>query len=282
MSELLDRELAALETAADGSAADLVQAVAERRPRLLSSLEFLAALVDPGRFSRNQAIDICGVLMKLDPQFDVRLARLAPGRGQQECTLDTGSMLRLLDVLNVVSTGLRLALVLNHLTSHSNPQIASKAALFMGRRIENAAWVERQLMSSDARLRANLIEALWGKREAWARRMVSGALRDENNRVAGNALLGLWFLGDPNFPEMAGRMLRDARPAFRQTAAWVMGRSGDSGFTDVLREALSDPSPDVRRSATRALAAIRRSGMKDEAASLALAGTATDLRPSVQ
>ena len=205
----------------------------------------------------------------MDGHLDIRLARLAPSRGGDECELDSAGVLRLLDILNEVSDGARLVLVLGHLTAHADPQIASKAALLTGRRIQNAAWVERNRHSSDARLRANVIEALWGRNLPWAREAVRSALGDDNNRVAGNALMGLFLLRDPSFPGLAIQMLRDARPAFRQTAAWAMGRSGDPRFLDILRGAMSDPEAGVRHSATRALVAIRRPAPSRHTASIA-------------
>lgn len=269
MSQLLGRELTAEEQAAQaailkaGSGMAAMRAVAERRPEAF----FGAAASLLERLGREQAVNLCRVGMEADPHFDIRLARLLPRRGQDESGIGAGAILRVLDVLNEISAGARLVFMLARFTSHSNPQIASKAALLVGQRIQNPAWVEEHFLSEDARLRANVIEALWGQREAWARRLIRRALRDENNRVAGNAVMGLWFAGDPNFSELAGRMLRDARPAFRQTAAWVMGRSGDPAFLEPLRAALSDSAPDVRRSARRALVAIRRPIVKREAAS---------------
>jgi hypothetical protein len=309
MSKLLGRELTAEEeevqseilaaapAGAGGTFGPVLRALAERQAEpffgaavsllengvaaptlqtmLLSCPEVLRPLADPERFSREQAVNACRTLMRLDPQFDVRLAQLAPRRGREGSGLGTGSILRLLDILNEISAGARLVFMLNHLTAHPNPQVASKAALLMGNRIQNPAWVEKQILSGDARLRANVVEALWGNREAWARRIVREALEDPNNRVAGNAVMALHFLKDPSFAALATRMLKDERPEFRQTAAWVMGRSGEPAFLDVLRGALADSSPGVRRSATRALIAIRRPVVKREAASMAaLAGAA--------
>jgi hypothetical protein len=303
MSKLLGRELTAEEqavqseilaaapTGGGGPGVQVLRALAECRPEpffgaavsllemgaagptlqmmLLSCPQVLMPLADPERFSREQAVNACRALMRLDPQFDIRLAQLAPRRGGERFGLGTGAILRLLDILNEISVGARLVFTLNHLTKHPNPQVASKAVLLMGNRIQNPAWVENRILSADARTRANVVEALWGRRESWARRVVCEALEDPNNRVAGNALMALHFLGDAKFATLATRMLADERPAFRQTAAWVMGRSGEPGFLEVLRGARADPSADVRRSVTRALIAIRRPAVKREAEAMA-------------
>ncbi|MBS1854159.1 MAG: HEAT repeat domain-containing protein [Acidobacteria bacterium] len=233
---------------------------------LLERPSLLAAMVDPERLSWRDAIDISRELIKVDPWLDLRLARIAPARSEDGSELNTPSILRLLDILQEISTGPRLIAVLGHLVAHSNRQVASKAALFLGRRIQNPSWTERLNRAGDARLRANAIEALWGRRTPWAHRAILSALADENNRVAGNALMGLHLLGDPDFRQRAAKMLGDPRPLFRQTAAWVMGRTGDPEFLDLLQHAVNDPESAVRGAAVRALISMRKSNESQPAA----------------
>ena len=225
--------------------------------QLLDCPEFLIRLMQPGAFSRTQLLEICRELMALDPTFDVRLARLTPTRCQDDSPLDEDGVVQVLDILNEISPGGRLVLLLNHLTRHPNRHIASKATLLIGKRLRNQDWLNRHLESGDERIRANAVEGLWNVTTQAARQCLWKGLKDKNNRVVGNALLGLHQLGEPTVLEFVKRMIEDPRPPFRWTAAWVMGKIGGEEFIEPLERALQDRDEQVRRSAQRALSAIR-------------------------
>jgi hypothetical protein len=225
---------------------------------LLNSTEFLVELMRPERFHHSDLILACRDFLAIDPRLDIRLARLAPGRNEDPLGLDPSIVVNILDLLNEISNGPRLVLVLNHLPSHPDSRVASKAAILMGRRIQNSNWCERHYRSADPRIRASVIEALWGRNTAWARQLLRNALYDTNNRVLGNALVGLGMLGEPGVSDLLRMKLRDPQPAFRATAAWVMGKLGDLEFLEPLRAALADEETAVRQAARRALVTIRR------------------------
>jgi HEAT repeat protein len=170
-------------------------------------------------------------------------------------------MVRVLDVLNEISAGPRLLLILNQLTHHRDPRIASKAVMLMARRVGNNQWVKNRLDSGDARLRASVVEGLWGVNTAAARKTLWASLEDESNRVVGNALLGLHMLGEPMAGELVRAMLEDKRPPFRWTAAWVMGKTGRDEFVELLQRSLGDGEKAVRHAARRALIAIRQAAI---------------------
>jgi hypothetical protein len=225
--------------------------------QLVECPEFLIRLMQPGCFSRVRLLEICRELLALDPTLDVRLARLTPARWQNDSSLDEDGVVQVLDILNEISEGGRLILLLNHLTRHPNRHIASKATLLIGKRLRNQNWVNRQLESADERIRANVVEGLWDVTTPAARQCLWNGLKDKNNRVVGNALLGLHQLGEHAVFEFVKRMIEDPRPPFRWTAAWVMGKMGGEEFVEPLERALQDEDAQVRRSAERALAAIR-------------------------
>jgi hypothetical protein len=228
------------------------------RTTLLKCPEFLTQLVNPNRFEYHQLRDICCEFGRVDALLDIRLARLAPGRGEDLHHLDSDSLVRLITILNEISAGPRLFLVMSHLATHPDPRVASKAAILLGRRIQNRAWAERYIKSEEPRLRANVLEALWGRHTAWARQMMWDALRDPNNRMVGNGVYGIHLLGDSRAADLALHLLADSRPEFRATAAWVMSKMGNPEFEEPLRNAVADPESFVRRSAIRALVAIRK------------------------
>ena len=218
--------------------------------------EFLLELVHPDRFSAEQLLAVCRGLKEIDDMLDVQLGRLMPGRHDDAIGMFPDVVLRVLDVLDAISAGSRLILMLGHLTEHKNPRIASKATMLVGKRVRNDSWVKRQLAAADARVRANALEALWGVDSPTARKCMWDSLKDENNRVAGNALVGLHRLGEPAVGQLVRRMLQDSRPIFRTTAAWVMGKIGGDEFVESLRHALDDSDKLVRETAQSALAAI--------------------------
>jgi hypothetical protein len=223
--------------------------------------EFLVELMRPGRFSHDQLLESCRTLMRVDKALDVRLARLAPRQNAGVAGLDAAAVVRILDLLNEISSGPRLLLVLNQLTHHPDRGIANKALMLMARRVRNSQWVERQLDSGDARLRANVVEGLWGVRTPAAKKTLWSSLDDEDSGVVGNALVGLHMLGEPAATAYVRAMLQDSRPPFRWTAAWVMGKMGNEEFSGLLQEALNDSSEEVRRAVRRALIAIRQAAI---------------------
>jgi hypothetical protein len=226
--------------------------------RLFGCPEFLIELVRIGRFSDGDLLPRCSDWMTIDRFLDVRLARLTPGRHEDPFGLSPETIVRVLEVLNRISSGPRLILLLNHLKNHPNQFVAEKATVLVGRRICSAPWVNQRLASTDARIRAGAVEGLWGREMPTARELLWRHRQDENSRVAGNALLGLHFLGEASVPELAKEMIHDDRPPFRRTAAWVMGQIGEPEFVEPLTAALADGEAGVRLSAERALAMIRQ------------------------
>jgi hypothetical protein len=220
--------------------------------RLLQFPEFLQQLFHSDRLERTQLIEICRALKEADDFLDTRLARLASGR-EDSSRLTPEIVLRLLDVLHEISSGPRLVQMIGHLTRHPDERVASKAAMLIGHRLRNQNWVRVQLESGDPRVRASVVEGLWGVDTPANRKCLWDALKDENNRVAGNALLGLHMLREPATDKLVKQMLCEARPQFRRTAAWLMGKIARPEFAECLRQAQGDPDPGVRQAIKRAL-----------------------------
>jgi HEAT repeat protein len=148
--------------------------------------------------------------------------------------------------------------VLGHLPNSSDSKISAKAALFIGRRVKNPAWVEKQLIREDERLRANAVESFWGTKSESAVRILEECADDSNNRVAGNALIGLHLAGHPAVVIKVVTMAASHDPRRRSAAAWVMGRIGAPEFVDYLKDLIRDADPKVRSTAVRSLGEISR------------------------
>ena len=233
---------------------------------LLECPEFLTQVANPDEFDRKQSVEMCRWLMdNVDELLDVRLAKLIPGRQEDQYNFEPKVVLRILDVLHVISPGPRLVHVIGHLSKHPNEQIASKATLFLGHRMRSEPWLRTHFQSSDARVRASVVEALWDVKTSYARQCFLDSLNDEDNRVVGNALFGLHLMGESMVHQRIESMLHDLRPDFRRTAVWLMGRIGNAEFAEALRQAQGDKDPGVRQKATQALCAL---GVQETAAAI--------------
>jgi len=84
-----------------------------------------------------------------------------------------------------------------HLVNSSNARIRSKARFLIGRRVQNPKWFKEHLHAMDPRVRANIVEALWGVDSPEMLSILWQATKDSNNRVPGNAMFGLHMLADP-------------------------------------------------------------------------------------
>jgi len=226
-------------------------------------------LLDPRLCSTKAAVAIFRRLLVVDPTLDFRLARMLPGRNesspakaQTAKTLAGSHAARALEILDLTSPGQRLLSVIGHLPNSADARISAKAALFVGRRVSNPAWLEKQLVREDARVRASAIESVWGAKSEAAIRILEECCTDPNNRVAGNALIGLHMAGCPDVNIRAIGMSLADDPGRRSAAAWVMGKIGSPDFVDCLTSLIRDADPRVRSTAVRSLAEIRRTETK--------------------
>src|ERR1035441_6684084 len=202
--------------------------------RVCERPEFLLQLIRPDRFSRPKLVELCVELFKHDKNLDLRLAHLLPHRYEDQYRLSPEAIARILDVLNEISVGPRLVLLLSHLTEHSDPVVAERAVVLMGRRVQNSAWPQRRLSSTDEGVRAGAVESLWGRDSADARAAMWNCVNDSSHQVVGNAVFGLHLLGEAAVSELVTGMIRDERPPFRLTAAKVLAKIGSQEYAELL------------------------------------------------
>jgi hypothetical protein len=250
----LTAALSHLESGAQSSADGFLAAQVLRQDSVFERL------TDPVRYTWERAIRIFRRLQDFDPTVDFRLARMLPGRSESGsgCVLNSKHAARAIDILERISQGQRLLSVLGHLPNYPDPQISAKAALFISRRTNNQAWMEKQMVREDPRVRANALEGAWGSQSATSRRFLKECLGDPNNRVAGNALIGLHMAGCPEIVELAVEMSKSEDPARRSTAAWAMGKIRVAEFIPRLTALLRDESAKVKSAAIRSLVEIGR------------------------
>lgn len=223
---------------------------------LISGGLLLRALCDPA-LDRKGAGELARQAKLGDPNVDTRLARELADSNTSGAAMAPGMAERLLEIVNQISDGNRLLPSLMRILRHDNPYLRSKAVLMIGRSGGSLSWIEKRLQESDARVRANAIEAIWGVDSEQARELFDWATRDGNNRVVGNALLGLYRSGDCSCLARLVKIAGHDSPAFRRTAAWAMGETEDPRFSELLGRMIADENAAVRKSAFEAVRRIR-------------------------
>ncbi|MCU1263509.1 MAG: hypothetical protein JWO80_6394 [Bryobacterales bacterium] len=217
-------------------------------------------LSNPCGFTRPQAVLVSRRLMALDPTFDIRFAHQLPARnGATPDTLLGQHAERALDILDEISAGRRVVPIVSHLANHADSKISSKAALLVGKRVQNVAFSRRLIAEgNDPRVRANAIEGIWGDDTRPVRDLFRDCVRDCHNRVVGNALVGLYLAGEEAISDVMKRFAHDYKPDFRMSSAWAMGRTEDADFIPTLSPLVQDDHPGVRAAAERSLQNIRQ------------------------
>ena len=217
----------------------------------------VSLFADPGVFTDAEAIAVVRRLVRADPSFDLRLLQFAVvGEGGR--ATEAPAVRRILQVVAAVSDMHRAAPRLMLLLRHPDENVRSRAALLLGSTTRDCAWACEQLRAEDPRVRANVVESLWGTTSVEARRLFRAAATDPHNRVAGNALVGLYRCGVAESIRLIVEMAGSQSSAFRSTAAWVMGQTGDPRFVHLLNRVPVDSPRGERRSVLRALAALGR------------------------
>jgi hypothetical protein len=219
----------------------------------------LRQLCDPELLDKESSIDLAQRIARIEPELDSRLVRLLPGRGSDNS--DPANALiseRVLELLGSITVSNRVVPMLAHLIKHPNARLRAKVSLLIARWTRNVRMAEDRLEETDARVRANAIEALWGDKTSRATTVLWRAVNDVDNRVVGNALFGLYELRDQKIIPYILNMAAHQKPKFRATAAWTMGQTHDPQFLPALESLTHDLYAAVRKSATRAMGQIRK------------------------
>ncbi len=199
--------------------------------------------------------EILKEVMKLRPMLDVELSRALVA---DVTILEEQFVIRVLQILEVVSSGVRTMPILSRLSAHPSQKVQSKITRMLGRDKDVASWLPQYLEHPDARVRANAIESALITDTPATRTLLRSFLADPNNRVVGNALIALYRLGERDTIQLLIAMAAFESPAFRATAAWVMGETGDPVFREKLQLMRQQEKGNVWTNVMRALNRIAR------------------------
>jgi HEAT repeat protein len=214
-------------------------------------------ICDSARCPTPEALEAARRMVSDDPSADTRLLR-ALNIALLANDLDLPALERLLELLSEVSPPERLYPALRAALGHTDARVRSKAALVLGRKVENPLILEQLARDDDARVRANTVQALWGRDNPEIRALFGVALGDLHHRVAANAAYGL-FLADPaGHAVRLVRFIRHPHPRFRRAGAWILRKIGDPAGLRLLQPLVTDKNAEVRTSAFTALVALRQ------------------------
>jgi len=213
-------------------------------------------ICDPARYSREAALAAANVWRVRSPSLYPDLT----GFLREHCSsdhVDLAFVARALDVLNVLTPSCALLMVLRPLLRDCGPRLRSKLVLVLVRQSQNLGWANKLLEDDDARIRASVIEGLWGGKSPELEQIFLRGVADSHHRVAANAAYGLYLMDASKATPEIERLLANEERAFRSAAAWVVGKTGSTELRGLLNPLIRDRDPVVRHSGFQAMMALR-------------------------
>ena len=218
---------------------------------LATSDHYLSVVLDPEVLSLESAKRVSNLFRQADPYFFAHLSCFAFGTETPQSPSVTARALAILDELSKDDP---IVPWLRQLTTHPDERVRSKAVKVLCRLRPSKSIVELHLRSTDARVRANAVEALWHTPASGAVSVFKSVLNDSNHRVVANALVGLYYRKDPQALKMMIRLTEHPSPMFRVAMVWALGTVADRRAVPALQKLLDDPSEPVSEKAQRVLA----------------------------
>lgn len=220
---------------------------------LVSSDMVIPAIAMPSSTSFVQALRLTRYMLEIDGNF---LNALLTGLMTRQDLDDPACTVRVLDLISECATHLANWRSLLRIHADGDDEIKARCAALLARyRFRDEAGIER-FRRSEPRIRANIIQTLWGVSQDQANEILEVAIQDEDNRVAGNACLALYNSGDTRALVHLAEMLSSPEPRKRITGAWVIGECRDGRFAGRLLEALRGDLPALRKRSIASLAKL--------------------------
>lgn len=227
--------------------------------RLLGDADLIVpCLLEAASRDKVKLPQILSATQRIYPLFQVKLGDLLSRCPEQVRPEQERLFLQGFHLIEASSSKLINLRLLKRLLDSPNGRIRSKAARMLGQDSSSPYWLSEVLSDSDARVRANAIEALWHVDVPEVVGYYQHAAMDPVPRVAANALVGLYLAGKAEALAGIDAMARDEDAGRRASATWAMGRTGDRRFIAGLKRLIKDEHPLVRTNAIRAATRIRK------------------------
>ncbi|MDQ1472536.1 MAG: hypothetical protein QOJ99_4016, partial [Bryobacterales bacterium] len=183
-------------------------------------------LCDPRRCSGSEAIRIAKIRSRGDASYESQITDFLNTQWAAG-TIDVPAVERAIEILGAIAPPARLLSVLRVAMSHHDACVRSKSALALATRIDSIPVLEKLVTDANARVRANTIQALWGRRIPGVAELFQNALTDGNHRVAINAAYALYLLDPVQHMSDVETFVNDPRTKFRMAAAWLVRKIGN-------------------------------------------------------
>jgi HEAT repeat protein len=219
-------------------------------PSLAATDNYLSAVLDPGLLSLEASKRVCGLFRKADPYFFAHLSRFAFSTRRSPSPAFTTRAIAILDELSKDDPVIPW---LRQLTNHPDERVRSKAVKVLCRLRPSRSTLQLHLQSTDPRVRANAIEALWHTPSADTVQVFKSVLNDLHHRVVANALVGLYYRKDPDALKTIINLTDHPSPKFRVAMVWALGHLADRRAIPTLKKLVTDPAEAVREKALRVL-----------------------------
>jgi len=223
---------------------------------MVAGIREIEAICDPARHTSQDAISEARTLDLQVPSLYLEVVRFL----QQRCSEDHPDLEtigRILEVVVVITPACALAAVLRPVLRRSDPVLRAKCIQILAQHETNLGWVEKLMADDNARVRASVIESLWGLKSQEAERLFLRAVSDSHHRVVANAIYGLYLLDSGKAIPMIGKLIASERPEARAAAAWLIRKTGSAELRGLLKPLILDKTPAVRHAGFRALQALR-------------------------
>src|SRR5438105_4520572 len=147
-------------------------------------------MCDPARHSREDALRAAKDCARRSPLFYLEVARYL----QDQCATDEpdlNAVSRTLDIIVESAPPCTLLVVLRPILRECDPRVRSKCVLVLAQHDQNVGWAEKLMSDDDGRIRASVVEGLWGRTSPEVEQLFLRAASDTHHRVAANATYGL-------------------------------------------------------------------------------------------
>lgn len=213
-------------------------------------------ILDPSRCSTEEAIRAARQRAGEDLSYDLQIAQFLNTQWMSR-RINMPVIERGMEVLGAIGSPGRVFGVLRTALAQTDPELRSKAALALGRNVDSIQVLEKLTIDEDSRVRANTIEAVWGRKGPEVEALLRRALDDCHHRVVANAAYGLYLIDPARHVTQLEMLIQHADPAHRMAAAWLLRKIGDGQHLCLLKPLVRDPDPDVRKAAFRTLSELR-------------------------
>ncbi len=233
-AEFLRQAIALLSEGTPTSFSQLVQQICQKEAGTLEQILFTADLL-----SLDETAQLLKIQGRNNPAHQVNLLQSVRREiDRSGMRLAQRELMRLLEILAKSVEMEKLGGMLVSLCEHSDERLRSKVAVLSGVVAKQLPKHINLLKDVDPRVRANAVQALWGKKDPESLQLLIDASRDDHHRVAANALLGRYLAGDLGAVPGLFRLVRETELPRQLAGVWAIGESGDPRFLSTVNEGL--------------------------------------------